>query len=717
MADVTTSVSVDGAAAYKAKMAELKSAAQRLDSEMALLTSTFDQNTSAQEKNQAQQEQLEKRISNQQAIVDTIRGKYAEMTAELDRLAEAAQQAAAEHGENSEEARKAEAAYSRHATATNKVATELNKAEAALNNMKAGMTQVGDEADKSKEKVSLFGDVLKAKLSADFIEGAVKGIVGAIAGVAKAIGQLVLDSAAYADEILTLSSTTGIGTDALQEYRYMAELTDVSLETITGSQTKLIKSMASAKAGGKAAAEAFAALGVAVTDADGGLRNADDVFLELLTALGEIPNETERDAAAMELFGKSARELNPLIEAGADSLEAFRKEAHDVGYVLDNEQLSALGRVDDGWQRLQKRFEGVKNQLGSAMAPAAEAVFKLLEKIVNQIDWEGLAEYVNEVADSFSDWVGNIDIEDIINQLSEGAEQALKFFENMNKVFALFEGRSILTPFKVKEDDVASGMVKELAAALGEAEDAAASGALADVPDQLSSIAAPAEAAVTGLEAAAAAITSAVDTFQATEDSASDASSAIDDFAEAMAAAGKTGADAATEPIKEAVELMADLPKQADGWGRDFMSGFARGISQNKHLVLSEVSNLADAIKALFHFSRPDKGPLREYERWMPDFMAGLASGIRDNTWQVQEAADNAANAIAAGILLNRQMSERVANPTADYSEIIQAISEAGANSTTQVVLEGDARQIFRAVRTENNRVYRATGYNQLGRR
>ena len=66
----------------------------------------------------------------------------------------------------------------------------------------------------------------------------------------------------------------------------------------------------------KATADAYKALGISVTDAHGNLRDGETVYWQAIDALGKMQNETERDALAMQIFGKSARELNPLIEQG-----------------------------------------------------------------------------------------------------------------------------------------------------------------------------------------------------------------------------------------------------------------------------------------------------------------------------------------------------------------------------------------------------------------
>ena len=145
---------------------------------------------------------------------------------------------------------------------------------------------------------------------------AMQGLSMAAAAVAASIGAVTVKSASWADDINTMSKIYGIGTRELQQYSAAAELVDVDVETIAKSHSKLTKQMNSAAKGTGASAEAFEKLGVSVTNSDGSLRDADAVWQDTIKALGSMENETERDAVAMQLMGKSAQELNPLIEDG-----------------------------------------------------------------------------------------------------------------------------------------------------------------------------------------------------------------------------------------------------------------------------------------------------------------------------------------------------------------------------------------------------------------
>ena len=144
--------------------------------------------------------------------------------------------------------------------------------------------------------------------------------LGAAAGAFK----LAVDAGKMADDLLTLSNQTGISTKQLQEWEYAMRFIDVDMDVMTKSMAKLIKGMDNASKGGKDVTDAFSRLGVSFVDNEGKMRNHQEVFMELIDALGKVENETERDALAMRLFGKSAQELNPLIKAGSQELAKLR---------------------------------------------------------------------------------------------------------------------------------------------------------------------------------------------------------------------------------------------------------------------------------------------------------------------------------------------------------------------------------------------------------
>ncbi len=92
---------------------------------------------------------------------------------------------------------------------------------------------------------------------------------------------------------------------------------------------------------------------------------------------------------------------------------------------------------------------------------------------------------------------------------------------------------------------------------------------------------------------------------------------------------------------------IGNLISTAFNWGRDLIQGMIDGIASMADTLFGWIGDIAQGIASFLHFSRPDQGPLREYEQWMPDMIEGMARGIRDNTWMLRDAAADTAQLIS----------------------------------------------------------------------
>ena len=108
--------------------------------------------------------------------------------------------------------------------------------------------------------------------------------------------------------------------------------------------------------------------------------------------------------------------------------------------------------------------------------------------------------------------------------------------------------------------------------------------------------------------------------------------------------------DAIVNGFNSAVEFITSLPGRARQWGADFVQGLIDGITSMARKVGDAAKGLADKIAGFLHFSRPDVGPLREYENWMPDMVRGLAAGIRENVPELESAAGSMAGKVSSKI-------------------------------------------------------------------
>ena len=408
MPNIRTRFIAEGEKEYRQALGNINGSLNILNAESKRLQEQFKGNEDSLEALTATNKNLNK-------IVDELTKKQELQQEQLKKLTEA-------YGEN-------DARTMRMAKAVKDTEAALLKQKRALEESKDAVENFGQEESKAEENTQDLGDALNdiggkfgislPKEMTNTLNGMLKidtqtlvtigtfaALAAAVVEVEKALISLTIESAAYADEILTQSAVTGLSTEALQEYQYAAERVDVSLDTRTSSQTKMIRSMDAARRGSKEQAEAFDKLGISVQNADGTLRDAQDVFGDAIGALGAISNETERDAIAMTIFGRSARDLNPLIKAGSDGLRELTQEAHDVGYVMGEEALDALGAVDDQLQRMNRSGEALKNQIAVGMAPAVENLMKkgtdLFVRLQEAAEGSGILEVFGALLDVVS---------------------------------------------------------------------------------------------------------------------------------------------------------------------------------------------------------------------------------------------------------------------------------------------------------------------------
>lgn len=216
----------------------------------------------------------------------------------------------------------------------------------------------------------------KLAKGADKVAKATKKISGAAAGALGGIGALALKTAQSADELATLAKQTGFSTAELQKFQYASELVDVSVSDIAGAATKLKKAVAGDSA-------ELAKLGVQTKNADGTYRDINEIFYETLEALSKIDNETERDAAAMAVFGKSADTLAGIVDDGGKALKELGQEAEDMGLILSEDTVESLNDVNDRIEKLKAQGAARLAQTG---AKALEVLTPVLEKVLGFLD-------------------------------------------------------------------------------------------------------------------------------------------------------------------------------------------------------------------------------------------------------------------------------------------------------------------------------------------
>lgn len=211
-----------------------------------------------------------------------------------------------------------------------------------------------------------------------------RGISMAAGAAAGGILANAFAAAKTADDFNTLARNTGFSVEELQKMKYASDFVDVSFDSMTGTVTKLTKNMASGSS-------AFNELGVSIRDKmTGELRSASDVWYETLYALSKVENETQRDALAMELFGKSAMDLSGIIDDGGVALVDYGNEAERAGLILSGDTMQAANQLNDQVDQLKATTTQAMLEMGAALAETlAPALESIVEKVTEVVTWFG----------------------------------------------------------------------------------------------------------------------------------------------------------------------------------------------------------------------------------------------------------------------------------------------------------------------------------------
>lgn len=372
MADsMNSSISMDTTNA-KANIADLNRTIRVLESGFKAASAGLGDWTTSVDGNEARLKSLNGIMDAQKTKISNLTSEYEKIVSEQGASSRAAQDLEIKINKEKEALSKNELAAQQCSERLTTLGTEASAAGGGVQDVGNKAEAAAPKADKLKEAAGKLGEGLKTGLevAAKAAAAAVAAVGTAAAAASKAAFDMAVGAGEAADSLLTTASQTGVSAEKLQGWSYAARFIDTDVSTMTGGMAKLTKKMGDAAGGSKESKKAFKDLGVSIKDSNGHLRDSEDVFADAITALGKIPDETKRDAMAMELFGKSAQELNPLIEAGGDALKQYSDEAKAMGLVMSDDALAAMGSFDDSMQKAQATMDAMKNSIGLAVIPA-----------------------------------------------------------------------------------------------------------------------------------------------------------------------------------------------------------------------------------------------------------------------------------------------------------------------------------------------------------
>lgn len=730
--DIGPKIGMDGESEFRKQLNNINTALKTLDTEMKKVTSEFQDNAQGQDALIAKNKVLTKSITEQEKKIEEVKRALAFATSE--------------YGGASNQALKWQQVLNRSEATLNDLTSELRQNEKALQEMETGLRDVETGARKMDAAIdsvdgSKFQQLSKA---ADGVANKISGISKAAAGLSAAVVALVPTTQEFRRDLSFLEQNAkqvGVGMGAAEKafktFNAISGETDSSIEGVSNLlQAGFTESNLQIAVEGLAGAASRFPDTLKIEGLADGLQEtlatgeAIGPFAELLDRVGIGADNFSEDLAQCTTEAeKQNLVLETLAKAGlTDSYDAWRKNNKEL-VDYENAMLDMKGALSDlavtiapiitevakiGTELLDK-FNALPKSIQAVaavlvlLAAAASPTLSFVGKLGGAM--QGLSKSAAAIGPklagmgaALSAAAGPI----LIAVAAIGAliaafaalwktnedfrDNVLALWEQIKTVFSgiLEQIKGIITAFVELVNAIWNQFGDEIMAVVGAVINYIVP-IITNAMNLIKGIIETVTAIIKGdwsgaWESAKSVVSAAAELIKARVQGAFGALAGI------IRSVGGSIGSAVQGAFQSAISYITSLPERALQWGRDFVQGLINGITQKLNALISSVSGLAGKIRSYLHFSRPDVGPLREYEKWMPDFVEGLARGIKMNLPKIETAADMLASTLAIENPVDKivQTAQMQINNQIDYNKLAGLMNQG-------IYIEG--RQIGRALR------------------
>jgi hypothetical protein len=279
---------------------------------------------------------------------------------------------------------------------------------------------------------NLTSSFLKAQIGAQLIEGAFNK---------------VSDSAkSYIDDTMTLGKETNkmmreLGVTAEQGSALVSVFNRFGLGADGASKSLGIfaKNMVAAKDGNQTAIDHFKLLGLTVKDNAGQLKNTSDLFMEVADKFKGMQAGAEKTALAMQLFGKSGKDMLPLLNQGSSGILALEEHAKKLGLVLSQDNVDAIKKNMVAQKDYKEAMEGVKIQIGNALMPMMTKFSQHMTAIVESDKFQEFIKkippIIGEISAKIKEFVSSKSFHDWMNKAKDVVSTVVSIVKSLIKMW------------------------------------------------------------------------------------------------------------------------------------------------------------------------------------------------------------------------------------------------------------------------------------------
>lgn len=728
--DIGPRIGIKGESEFNAQIKKINNSLREYGSEMKALSAEFEQNENSQEALIAKSRVYEKQLDAQSQKMKTLQSQYDKEVAKLRELGDEYSRLKAEMGENSAEAGKAEAAFNKQADTVSKLKVAMNETEGYINKLNNSISknsqmldEIGDGARDASNDLEKLGDSAKdADDSLDDIASATKAealssLADGISSAGEAMRSMVDESKEYMKIMGQLeASSKNLGYTTKE-----TEQTYMQLYGVLGDNQTAATATANLQALGLEQGQL-----VQMTDAAIGAwaQYGDSIPID---SLAEAINETAQTGKVTGTFADVLNWAGTSEDAFNEKLQSTSDKTERANMILQEMAKQGLIKSAEGFREnnaalvesneAQAKYEEAMSKLAEAIMPAVSNAMELTAGAIEKIT--GFFSSLPEPAQKFATIIGTLLV--VLGALAPVILSAVAAFTMLQApllpivgiIAAVVAGVALLVAAFKNLWETNEGF-RQAVGKIWEQIQSAISVALSMIQQIISSfvqlasviwekwgdtIMAVAKNTITmitkliqeGLniiqniiklfssilqgdwkgawEAAKEILSSVLNIIKTL------VSTAFNNLVSIISGVGSKIGSAVKSAFSSAISYIKSLPSQAVGWGRDFINGLKNGIMSGVKAIVNAVKNVASRIRSFLHFSRPDEGPLRDYETWMPDMLTGMADSVYKNLDIIQDAAKTISGTINSNIVDDRNGVIRSAQARYSSSIVVQGDS------------------------------------------
>lgn len=728
--DIGPRIGIKGESEFNAQIKKINNSLREYGSEMKALSAEFEQNENSQEALIAKSRVYEKQLDAQSQKMKTLQSQYDKEVAKLRELGDEYSRLKAEMGENSAEAGKAEAAFNKQADTVSKLKVAMNETEGYINKLNNSISknsqmldEIGDGARDASNDLEKLGDSAKdADDSLDDIANATKAeALSSLADGISSAGEAMRSMVDESKEYLKIMGQLEASSKNLGYTTKETEQTYMQLYGVLGDNQTAATATANLQALGLEQGQL-----VQMTDAAIGAwaQYGDSIPID---SLAEAINETAQTGKVTGTFADVLNWAGTSEDAFNEKLQSTSDKTERANMILQEMAKQGLIKSAEGFREnnaalvesneAQAKYEEAMSKLAEAIMPAVSNAMELAAGAIGKIT--GFFSTLPEPAQKFATVIGTLLV--VLGALAPVILSAVAAFTMLQApllpvigiIAAVVAGVALLVAafknlWETNEGfrqavgeiwaqiqsaiSVALSMIQQIISAFVQLVSIIweqwGDTIMAVVKNTISMITTLIQEGLNIIQNVIKLFSSILQgdwkgAWEAAKEILSSVlniiktlvSTAFRNLVSIISGVGSKIGSAVKSAFSSAISYIKSLPSQAVGWGRDFINGLKNGIMSGVKAIVNAVKNVASRIRSFLHFSRPDEGPLRDYETWMPDMLTGMADSVYKNLDIIQDATKTISGTINSNIVDDRNGVIRSAQARYSSSIVVQGDS------------------------------------------